>query len=216
MPKVLRFLEQPSSIGRISQHTASAQTPPKMHCTSRSLLSGLVNTAAQRTSALPPTFLLPAFITNQTSAFSTTAPNAARKDGNPTRGASAIYRRQPHGRSRLSVKLSNLPKPVLDPARRSKVEVDEDHGLWGFFNADRSSLMNPDDYHAHGRGWTVQELRVKSWDDLHKLWWLCVKEINMIKTYECERERLKAGYGEYEAEERVKAVSLEIHWQRLR
>jgi len=181
-----------------------------MHCTSRSLLSGLVNSASHRTSALPPTFLLPAFINAQTSAFSTTPPNAARKDGNPSRGTSAIYRSQPHGRSRLSVKLSNLPKPVLDPARRSKVEVDEDHGLWGFFNADRNCLMTPDEYHAHGRGWTVQELRVKSWDDLHRLWWLCVKEVNKIKTYECERVRLKAGYGEYEATEREKEVSLAL------
>lgn len=177
-----------------------------MHCTSRSLLSGLVNTATQRTGALPLTFLLPAFISGQTSTFSTSAPTAARKDRNPARGTSAIHRSGPHGRSQLSVKLSNLPKPVRDPARRSKVEVDEDHGLWGFFNAERNCLMTPEEYHAHGRGWTVQELKVKSWDDLHRLWWLCVKEINRIQTYECERQRLKAGYGEYEAVEREKEV----------
>ena len=176
------------------------------HCTSRSLLNGLLSSAAPRTAVLPPTFLLPAFITTQTSAFSTTSSNAARKDGNPTRGTSAIRRSGPHGRSRLSVKLSNLPKPVLDPARRSKVEVDDDHGLWGFFNAERSCLMTPEQYHAHGRGWTAQELKTKSWSDLHRLWWLSVKEINMINTYEAERNRLDAGYGEYEAGKRIDEV----------
>lgn len=58
-----------------------------------------------------------------------------------------------------------------------------------------------------GRPWAIQELREKSWDDLHKLWWVCVKERNRITTSNLERERLKAGYGEYEAEERERVVS---------
>lgn len=58
-----------------------------------------------------------------------------------------------------------------------------------------------------GRSWSVQELREKSWDDLHKLWWVCVKERNRIATSNLERERLKAGYGEYEASERDRVVS---------
>jgi large subunit ribosomal protein L47 len=60
--------------------------------------------------------------------------------------------------------------------------------------------------HAHGRGWTVQELRSKSWDDLHRLWWMCVKDINRCMTTEAERVRLDAGYGQYEFEARMEEV----------
>lgn len=44
-----------------------------------------------------------------------------------------------------------LPQPVLDPKRRSKVQVDPDHGLWGFFNREKQALTKPEEDHAHGR-----------------------------------------------------------------
>lgn len=57
-----------------------------------------------------------------------------------------------------------------------------------------------------GRAWSVEELRRKSWDDLHKLWWRCVKERNIIFTQALERQRLDPGYGEYEAKGRDREV----------
>ena len=43
-----------------------------------------------------------------------------------------------------------LPQPVLDPERRSKVKVDDNHGLWGFFNKAKGALTTPEEEAAHG------------------------------------------------------------------
>lgn len=109
---------------------------------------------------------------------------------------------------RNSVAHLPLPKPVLDPARRTQVETDPDHGLWEFFPPNKSLMATPAELKAHGRSWKVQELRAKDWDDLHRLWWVCIKERNRLYTYANERKRLGGMYGDYESEGRMKQVSV--------
>ncbi|PGH12880.1 54S ribosomal protein L4, mitochondrial [Helicocarpus griseus UAMH5409] len=159
---------------------------------------------------LPPIFLAPTLQfpltrpTFQCSKFSTTHALAAKKkDLNKQRGVSAIHRTGP--KNKLSVWKYPLPRPVA-PKELEKRPENPDHGLWGFFHPDRKAIPTPEDEYAHGRAWTIQELRDKSWDELHKLYWLCVKERNRIATANYERQRLQAGFGEFESDDRDKTV----------
>ncbi|KAI8960032.1 MRP-L47-domain-containing protein [Daldinia sp. FL1419] len=125
----------------------------------------------------------------------------ARRDNNPLRGVSSLYRSGP--RFRMNIEKEQVPKPV---EFEKDVKVDPNHGLWDFFYSKDKLLLTPDEDSEHGRGWTVEELRHKSWEDLHKLWWVCVKEQNRIATARKEKIRLKLRDGAQITEERSQQV----------
>lgn len=208
-PTVAKTLALPNSFAL----QLSSLPPPMhiaMHCTSRSLLAGAFRLAVQpHPSTLPPPFLLPAFTTIQRATFSSSPSPQARKDGNPNRGISPLRRKvTTRFAKRVEKDIANIPQPVLDPRLRSAVEVDEDHGLWEFFGQDKNSLATPVEISAHGRGWTVAELRRKDWDDLWRLWWVCLKDRNRLATFEAEKERIGNLYGEEESKKRRKEVRM--------
>ncbi|KAJ5753629.1 uncharacterized protein N7511_007782 [Penicillium nucicola] len=157
--------------------------------------------------SLPPPYLAPSLhipVTLspvQSSSFSSTASVAVnpRRDKSKQRGVSAIHRTGP--RHPLTVSKWELPKPV-SPEDMIAREQTPNHGLWAFFPPNREALSTPEYDHSFGRSWSIQELRERSWEDLHALWHVCVRERNRIMTSDIERTRLKPGYGEYESGER--------------
>ncbi|KAH6758354.1 ribosomal protein L29 family protein [Perilla frutescens var. frutescens] len=70
-----------------------------------------------------------------------------------------------------------------------------------FFEADRK----PDDETpvVYGRSWKASELRLKSWDDLNKLWYVLLKEKNMLMT---QRQMLHAQNLRFPNPERISKV----------
>ncbi|KAI1180742.1 mitochondrial 39-S ribosomal protein L47 (MRP-L47)-domain-containing protein [Nemania sp. FL0916] len=121
-----------------------------------------------------------------------------RRDNNRLRGLSSLYRSGT--RFRMNIDKSELPQPAKF---KPKIKVNPNHGLWDFFYERNKLLLTPDESSEHGRGWTVEELRHKSWEDLHKLWWVCIKEQNRIATARNERGRLGATDGDDESDERM-------------
>ena len=60
-----------------------------------------------------------------------------------------------------------------------------------------------------GRGWKASELRLKSWDDLQKLWYVLLKEKNMLMT---QRQMLQAQNMMFPNPERIPKVLLLQIW----
>ncbi|KAI1386191.1 MRP-L47-domain-containing protein [Hypoxylon trugodes] len=124
-----------------------------------------------------------------------------RRDNNRLRGVSSIYRSGP--RARTNISKDEIPQPA---DYTPEVETDPNHGLWQFFYAPDRLVPTPEKAEEYGRAWTVEELRHKSWDDLHRLWWVCVKEKNRIATALKESKRLKLLSGDDEIKARLQEV----------
>ncbi|KAM7258615.1 hypothetical protein ACFE04_014356 [Oxalis oulophora] len=70
-----------------------------------------------------------------------------------------------------------------------------------FFELDRT--QEDDNKVVYGRGWKACELRLKSWDDLQKLWYVLLKEKNMLMS---QRQMLHAQNLRFQHPERLPKV----------
>ncbi|KAG2001817.1 hypothetical protein CC2G_013016 [Coprinopsis cinerea AmutBmut pab1-1] len=95
--------------------------------------------------------------------------------------------------------VSTTPASTSADWRTGKVPVRDDHGLYGFFRRKADpSLSGEDAYEtvesarkpASGRAWRASELRLKSFQDLHTLWYVTLRERNLLATQREEARRM--------------------------
>ncbi|KAI8848688.1 mitochondrial 39-S ribosomal protein L47 (MRP-L47)-domain-containing protein [Chytridium lagenaria] len=95
-------------------------------------------------------------------------------------------------------------KPVPEIPSSASVSVGSGRGLLDFFDSEKGWSWRENEKPT-GRAWTAAELRGKSFEDLHRLWWVCLKEINLLESQRLEAFRFRR---KFPHDDRVKQVRL--------
>lgn len=72
-----------------------------------------------------------------------------------------------------------IMRPPIEP-RVSQVQTPDDHPLWQFFSPERPYIRKATELEDIGSAWSIPQLRRKSFEDLHSLWYICLKELNRL------------------------------------
>ncbi|KAG5639216.1 hypothetical protein H0H81_005695 [Sphagnurus paluster] len=115
-------------------------------------------------------------------------------------GASTASSSHSSGASTPEPKLARKSSSTLE----AKIPVREDHGLYSFFrpketkdgevlvgDAKYDVVESPESMQKQtGRSWKASELRLKSFRDLHTLWYILLRERNLLATQKEEARRM--------------------------
>ncbi|BGP20089.1 hypothetical protein JCM10213_002661 [Rhodosporidiobolus nylandii] len=152
----------------------------------RSLCSSLLSSAPRAsTSALT----LPAAVASRNFTLAAPALQAApgqSASGRPKRDATS------YGLGRAA----RLPRKDW-PARETTDT--SAHPLWRFFHGEQSLEVPDKRTDNSSRSWTALELRRKSFDELHQLWYVLLRERNVLLTQREEARRLRVDLGGFGA-----------------
>ncbi|CAG8499644.1 5018_t:CDS:2 [Ambispora leptoticha] len=102
---------------------------------------------------------------------------------------------KPSSQNRLNLKIITCFRRSLKTSQNPEstgTELVQKHrdvqGLYEFFLDGKKALATIDELKV-GRSWRAAELRKKKFDDLHKLWYILLKERNMLATMKQEAKR---------------------------
>ncbi|GAA5863560.1 hypothetical protein JCM3774_006526 [Rhodotorula dairenensis] len=124
-----------------------------------------------------------------TRSFSTSLAHSARSTAYRPKRVATYYGQHTHAHPQ--------PDPALRPLR-DQTDTSA-HPLWRFFH-DQQSLEVPDKRKDNSsRSWTAAELRLKSFTELHQLWYILLRERNVLLTQREEARRLRVDLSGYTA-----------------
>lgn len=90
--------------------------------------------------------------------------------------------------------LFKMQRITFGAASRTFATSKPSRGLDEFFEDSKKGWVWDEKKLNTGRGWLAAELRKKSFNDLHSVWWACLKEQNKLASQQVEAKRFAFFY----------------------